>query len=355
MADTTPIIPSQDRHSPEAQRWDSFHFHGISATVISNTRSISDPIRQQMAHFLCETPAAHTDIQIALFDSPLCCNLPDSIPPGAKQLYAPSATDVMDIQRLGFTHLALYQDTATGGHFLDMGPLGLIRYNLQEASARGFVNLMPEVHPLTISGSIFSFVFSELLKSKGLFPVHSAGVSKAGRAVLIPGFSGAGKTTTCIALLRHGYDFLSDDRIIVSTANGVTPRVFSVPEPIDVTDQTIAFFPELNSASCFTDHYNLSKKSFHMADIYSSAILDETLPGAILFPHITSQAASRLEKISKDEAFRLFLPHSLLVFDKQTARRNFDTLYELLVASQTYRLHLGADLEQLGPLVDSSL
>jgi hypothetical protein len=61
-----------------------------------------------------------------------------------------------------------------------------------------------------------------LLGPRGLV-VHAAGMIVHGRAVVLPGVSGAGKTTFAgLAAGRAGWEGLSDDRIIVRVPDGVT-------------------------------------------------------------------------------------------------------------------------------------
>ena len=74
--------------------------------------------------------------------------------------------------------------------------------------------------------------------------MHAAGFSKDGKVILIPGTSGAGKSTLAITLLRGGFGYLSDDMVFLQRrSDGL--GVLSFPEDVDVSDQTINFFPEL--------------------------------------------------------------------------------------------------------------
>jgi hypothetical protein len=61
-----------------------------------------------------------------------------------------------------------------------------------------------------------------LLGREGLI-VHAAGAIVRGRAVVLPGVSGAGKTTfTALARGRAGWEPLSDDRVIVRVPDGAS-------------------------------------------------------------------------------------------------------------------------------------
>jgi len=75
--------------------------------------------------------------------------------------------------------------------------------------------------------------FIELRLKRGALLFHAAGVAEAGSGLVIAGFSGAGKSTLALEIMRHGTDFISNDRVLVSrddrglTMTGVAkmPRV----------------------------------------------------------------------------------------------------------------------------------
>lgn len=58
------------------------------------------------------------------------------------------------------------------------------------------------------------------LQRKGYVIVHGACVAKDGQCYIISGNKGAGKTTTMLKLLEHGYDFISNDKVAIKKING---------------------------------------------------------------------------------------------------------------------------------------
>ena len=75
--------------------------------------------------------------------------------------------------------------------------------------------------------------FIELRLKRGALLFHAAGVAEDGAGLAIAGFSGAGKSTLALEIMRHGTDFVSNDRVLISrggtglTMTGVAkmPRV----------------------------------------------------------------------------------------------------------------------------------
>jgi hypothetical protein len=73
------------------------------------------------------------------------------------------------------------------------------------------LHLMDELVHAVISG----------LHQRGLFAVHAAAVAHRGRALVLAGSSGAGKTTLAVALAAVGLEMLSDELAILDPVTGL--------------------------------------------------------------------------------------------------------------------------------------
>jgi len=71
-------------------------------------------------------------------------------------------------------------------------------------------------------------LYYSLLKKNILF-MHCAGVSRDGLAFLFPAHGGTGKTTTCLALMGKGFEFMGDDLLLVDVGE---ETVFPYPRPL---------------------------------------------------------------------------------------------------------------------------
>ncbi|MHC1789561.1 HprK-related kinase B [Solidesulfovibrio sp.] len=58
--------------------------------------------------------------------------------------------------------------------------------------------------------------FIEWRLKRGALLFHAAGIATGGAGLVIAGFSGAGKSTLALEIMRHGTDFISNDRVMVS-------------------------------------------------------------------------------------------------------------------------------------------
>ncbi len=102
--------------------------------------------------------------------------------------------------------------------------------------------LAAEDEPLVI---LFDAIVSGLiggLTERGILVVHAGVVARDGRAILITGRSGRGKTTLVLALVRRGFAFLTDELALVLPDNRT---VVAYPRGLHVRPAAVTLFPEL--------------------------------------------------------------------------------------------------------------
>ena len=114
--------------------------------------------------------------------------------------------------------------------------------------ARVFVQSPQPSDLYLLSHPVMSLVLMEVLKRRGLYPLHAAGLALEGHGVLLAGTSGAGKSTLSVALARGGFSFLSDDTVFLE-ADAPRWRVRAFPDQIDLCADTVDLFPELRDIS----------------------------------------------------------------------------------------------------------
>ena len=101
--------------------------------------------------------------------------------------------------------------------------------------------------------------------------IHSAVVEREGRALVLPGQTGSGKSTLCAALAHAGWRLLSDELTIVSQSDG---RVQAVPRPISLKGASI----------------DLIGRHYPLADM--TLAVDDTHKGSIAYARAASDAVA---------------------------------------------------------------
>jgi tetratricopeptide (TPR) repeat protein len=86
------------------------------------------------------------------------------------------------------------------------------------------------------------FVLASLLAPHGRFVLHGGAIQRDGRAVLVLGGSGMGKSTLILAALQDGWSVLTDDLAVIRS--GPTgPLVSGIPKPLVVPGELIGEMP----------------------------------------------------------------------------------------------------------------
>jgi len=225
--------------------------------------------------------------------------------------------------------------------------------NLREGRAVFSIVDADPANVFMASHLLFTIVLVEMLKRRGLYSMHAAAFSRHGRAILISGTSGAGKSTLAVALLRGGFAYLSDDMVFLSRGSGQV-QVLGFPEDVDVSDNTIGFFPELDFLLRIPSACASPKKQLPPIETYGTELAGSALPSAIVFPRISPSESSALYPIGADEAL-LELVSNVLLTDARSSQQHLNILTEVARQTPCYRLETGRDFDRIPSLLGELL
>lgn len=136
--------------------------------------------------------------------------------------------------------------------------------------------------------------------------VHAAVASLDDRALILPGRSGAGKTTLVAALALAGWTYLSDE---VACLGPDGARVRPYPRPLALEPGSWGLVPDAidrwpaGVPAMVTDLRLVLPAAIGTARLPSAAT-----PVAIVFPEVVPGATSRLEPLARAEALERLLP-----------------------------------------------
>lgn len=124
--------------------------------------------------------------------------------------------------------------------------------------------------------------------------VHAASVEKNGRALILPGAPGSGKSTLCAALVCRGWRLLSDEMALISLSDGL---IWPIPRPISLKNASIDIIRRFGEQVVFGDVVTDTAKGdvAHMRPPKSSVDAAKTPASlfAVVFP--TYRAAVKTE------------------------------------------------------------
>ena len=81
-----------------------------------------------------------------------------------------------------------------------------------------------------ISRYIFRPILDELLCDSGYILLHAAGVASQGDGCIVTGSAGSGKTSVVSGLIEKGFEFIADDRIVLSKNDKNRVCMYAFPE-----------------------------------------------------------------------------------------------------------------------------
>lgn len=185
----------------------------------------------------------------------------------------------------------------------------------------------------------------------GWITVHAAVLEREGKAVVMPGPPGSGKSTLCAWLMHRGWRLLSDELALIDPLHGhlsASPRPVSLKNrSIDVISQRVAgavIGPLAHDTAKGTvAHLQASPASLARADEFA-------MPRWIVFPRFEAGAALATEAISRPQAVVELASNS---FNYHVhGRRGFESLVAAVERCDTLRLTYG-DLDEVTAWFDA--
>lgn len=216
---------------------------------------------------------------------------------------------------------------------------------------------------------VFTFALLELLRHRGLYHLHAAGVERGGAGVLLAGDTGSGKTTLTLLLARAGWRFLGDDAVLLRlTPERVEAR--ALPMPFHVDPALAGCLPELEGLQG-TSPYNQGPKRELIADqIYHQGFCPGVRPALLLLPRIHREAAAPpaepvgpglwLRPLAAGQAVaELIRASALVLLDERAAAGHLESLRRLVTGCHCFRLYHGPAAltapERFADLIDGLL
>jgi HprK-related kinase A len=171
--------------------------------------------------------------------------------------------------------------------------------------------------------------------------IHAAAVERDGRAAIIPGFSGTGKSTLCAALINGGWRLLSDELGLIALDNG---RVAALARPISLKNDAIEAVARFAPESVFSSPISGTEKgtvAFLKPPADSVHRMEESaLPEWIIIPRYVPGEQPLLVPLGKAETFRTL--HDSTYNEHLMGRTGFELLANLVDQSQCYQFTYSA-------------
>lgn len=185
----------------------------------------------------------------------------------------------------------------------------------------------------------------------GVDVIHAGLVARNEKGVLFCGSNGSGKSTSSLASMCGGLDFLSDDHVgLEERADGsfVGHSVFGSTrvEPDHLTN-----FPQLIPYAIPSPEWYETKSLILVAEAMPLRVKPSVPIRAIALPMIVDAPRGRILPASRAEALRALAPSTLMQMPFGATPNRFTKLSRLAMSVPAFRLELGRDIGGIAPRV----
>ena len=189
---------------------------------------------------------------------------------------------------------------------------------------------------------------------RGMALVHAGAAARSGRAALVTGAKGTGKSTTILSCLAAGLDYLGDDRCLL--AGGSEPRVYSIYSSAKIFADELDRHPiaGLREAALPPGPTDNDKSLIYVDRIAPSSMVRSANLHCIISPVPTGEPKSRLVRRPGSEALRLLIAE-IVGRSPVTAARSLSLLKQICAAVPFYRLEAGRHLPEVAETIARSL
>lgn len=228
---------------------------------------------------------------------------------------------------------------------------GASQFQLDLSARRGWGHIHPSIVEDEGEGRkqffrLLGMSLSFLLRENGLFPMHAAALQQGGEGVLIVADSDCGKSTMTYSLVRQGWDYLSDDAILIRD-QGANVEAIPFRRMFGLDAEAGQFFPELNRD--WTQPFREEGKWAVAVDtLFPSQAAERCVPRVLVFPEIVDRDMSEIVEISRVEALHeLIWQSDLSAVTPETSQRQMDVLKTLVDQTRHFRIYSGRDLVEI--------
>jgi hypothetical protein len=228
------------------------------------------------------------------------------------------------------------------GHQLDHSNLWL------ERDAQRLVGSVTCADDLSLyeRGKPLHYLLSLWHNDRGTFVIHGGLVSQEGRGVLLAGVGGSGKSSSALACVCEGFDYLGDDCIALEARADGTFSGHSLYSGAWIDPRHLAWFPAL--ATQVLEPTGGEEKALVLLDQVRPARLARTTRlCAIALPRVAGGAVASLRRASQGEALMALAPSSLVLFAPSPGASGMRQLGQLVRGLPAYWLDVGTDMPSI--------
>ena len=188
----------------------------------------------------------------------------------------------------------------------------------------------------------FLYPLGLLLENFGFYRMHSSCIDIGGRAVLVTGQSGSGKSTSAFALALNGASIVSDDLTFIKRT-GDHYAAHTITRLVKLHGITMEkFYPELSGLDSLKN--DEGEVYFDESDINKKTVEKSTLDSIVILEK-TGKRSSSITKVHPSQVISHLFPSSIQINNGKFTHNKFIFLTDMLNDIACYKVHFGTDMK----------
>jgi len=226
--------------------------------------------------------------------------------------------------------------------------------NVMDRTTRQAVYWVPshEHLPAWVLAAPLRSILHWWMQMSGRQLVHAAAVGQGDRAVLIPGRGGSGKSSTSIACLLGGLDFIADDYLAV--AMDPEPRVYRLYSTAKLDPLSLNLYPDLLTRCRVVYQEGFDKVVLFLEDGYRDQLRESLALTLVLRPYLAGVPETTFGPVEPREIERA-LAAETLVHLPHAGDRTLAFLDRIAHEVPRAAIHLGTDRAHIATAIRRSL
>ncbi|MFN8024897.1 MAG: hypothetical protein U0W40_00650 [Acidimicrobiia bacterium] len=199
-------------------------------------------------------------------------------------------------------------------------------------------------------GAPFRLALHWWCTDRGLQFAHGGAVGLGGTAMLVVGPTGAGKSSTTLACVEDGFDYVADDYCVIEAGTTAAPVAHSLYSSAKILFADEDRYPKLATGRTGR-HHELDDKTLVLVHrALPAQVVVRQRVGAIVVPVRTGARDTTYARASAGAGLQALAPSTVAQFPGGAATA-LASLAALARAVPSYRLDLGSDRSTVAPAV----
>jgi hypothetical protein len=311
----------------------AFDIHGLALAVSCSERSVEDAIRARLGRFPVAT-CGEGALTFVCDDGPLA---PVRGEGGRGRV----------VGRLGPGGAVVYRD-GPDRLTVELGGRSAMECDAHTGRAAVSAEVVGPDPAWMVSRPLLSLALHELMKRRGRYPLHAAGLVRGDQMLLLAGVSGCGKSTLSAALVARGLGYAGDDtQFLVRRGDHLDALAF--PEDIDLARRSLELLPGL-AGMASAPAPGAWKLTVAPERVPASRLAWRARPAVLVFPTVGAAGPSVLEPMDGGDAL-VALATNVILTEPESSQAHLDVIAELVRQCRCRRLRTGSDLASAAGLL----